>query len=94
MSSWGPLSNRYDTEQPRKILSLDGGGIRGILTLEILLELERQLKTQLKKDESFRLSDFFDYIGGTSTGAIIAAGLTLGMSVGQLLNFYEQIFNF
>jgi uncharacterized protein len=90
MSTWGPLANRYETEQPRKILSLDGGGIRGILTLEILLELERQLKTELKKDESFRLSDFFDYIGGTSTGAIIAAGLSLGMSVEQLLNFYEQ----
>lgn len=92
MSKWGPLSDRYETPQPvkRKILSLDGGGIRGVLTLEILLALETQLKTALKKDESFRLSDFFDYIGGTSTGAIIAAGLSRGMSVTELLNFYEQ----
>ena len=37
------------------------------------------------------MSDFFDYIGGTSTGAIIAAGLSRGMSVGELLQFYEQM---
>jgi uncharacterized protein len=90
MSKWGLLAARYENEQPRKILSLDGGGIRGVLTLEILLELEKQLKEALQKNDSFRLSDFFDYIGGTSTGAIIAAGLSRGMSVTQLLNFYEE----
>lgn len=90
MSKWGPLATRYEAEQPRKILSLDGGGIRGVLSLEILLNLENQLKAELKKDDSFRLSDYFDYIGGTSTGAIIAAGLAVGMSVQKLLDFYEQ----
>lgn len=90
MSVWGPLQQRYETEQPRKILALDGGGIRGVLTLEILLELETQLKTALNAGDNFRLSDFFDYIGGTSTGAIIAAGLSLGMSAEQLLDFYEK----
>lgn len=90
MSKWGLLAARYETEQPRKILSLDGGGIRGVLSLEILLNLESQLKAELKKDDSFRLCEYFDYIGGTSTGAIIAAGLALGMSVQQLLDFYEQ----
>lgn len=90
MTNWGPLSNRYQKEQPRKILSLDGGGIRGVLTLEILLELENQLKSELRKDDNFRLSDYFDYIGGTSTGAIIATGLSLGMAVKQLINFYEE----
>ena len=89
MSKWGPLANRYENDQQRKILSLDGGGIRGVLTLEILLELENQLKAELERDDAFRLSDYFDYIGGTSTGAIIAAGLSLGMSVQQLLDFYE-----
>jgi hypothetical protein len=90
MVNWGSLAQRYENAQPRKILSLDGGGIRGVLTLEILLEIETQLKTELKKDETFRLSDYFDYIGGTSTGAIIAAGLSLGMSVHELLKFYED----
>lgn len=90
MSKWGPLEARYQPKQPRKILSLDGGGIRGVLTLEILLELEKQLQAGLDEDDTFRLSDYFDYIGGTSTGAIIAAGLSLGMSVQQLLDFYEE----
>ncbi|WP_374172683.1 patatin-like phospholipase family protein [Flavobacterium tructae] len=90
MSKWGSLKNRYEIIKPRKILSLDGGGIRGILTLGILQGLETQLKIQLGKDDTFRLSDYFDYIGGTSTGAIIATGLSLGMSVKELLTFYEE----
>jgi hypothetical protein len=85
---WGPLASRYTSEQPRKILSLDGGGIRGIITLGILLEMENKLRTRLGKDDTFRLADYFDYIGGTSTGAIIAAGLARGLSVQQLLDFY------
>lgn len=89
MSTWGPLEARFKNQQPRKILALDGGGIRGILTLEILLELETQLKKKFEHDKDFALSTYFDYIGGTSTGAIIAAGLSLGMSVQQLLDFYE-----
>jgi hypothetical protein len=87
--TWGPLAQRYETQQPqRKLLALDGGGIRGVITLGMLLELESQLKTKLGKGDEFRLSDYFDYIAGTSTGAIIAAGLSLGMSVQSLLNFY------
>ena len=38
----------------------------------------------------FRLSDYFDYIAGTSTGGIIAAGLSVGMSVDEMLEFYEE----
>lgn len=89
-ADWGPLVSRYGNDQPRKILSLDGGGIRGILTLEILLELEQQLKVALGEGDEFRLSHYFDYIGGTSTGAIIATGLSLGKSVGEMLTFYEE----
>ena len=88
MSVWGPLAERYETPQPRKILALDGGGIRGVITLEILAEMEQQLKQKLNKGDDFRLGDYFDYIGGTSTGAIIAAGLSIGMSVQELLEFY------
>ncbi|MDQ6888931.1 MAG: patatin-like phospholipase family protein [Bacteroidota bacterium] len=88
MSVWGPLQQRYETSQPRKILALDGGGIRGVLTLEILAGMEKQLKQKLNKGDDFVLGDYFDYIGGTSTGAIIAAGLSIGMSVQQLLDFY------
>jgi uncharacterized protein len=94
MSVWGTLAKRYEAqpgqEPPRKLLALDGGGIRGILTLEVLLRIERLLAEATGEGEKFRLCDFFDYIGGTSTGAIIAAGLARGMSAGELLDFYQQ----
>jgi predicted acylesterase/phospholipase RssA len=79
---WGPLADRYRTPAPRKLLALDGGGIRGVLTLSILKQIETQLGT--------RLCDYFDYIAGTSTGAIIAAGLARGMSVDELIDFYRS----
>ncbi len=91
MSLWGPLAERYGTVRPRKLLALDGGGIRGVMTLEILAEIERQLRDLHGGDENFRLCDFFDYIGGTSTGAIIATGLARGMSAEGLLEFYQEV---
>src|SRR5918994_1303011 len=95
VSVWGALAERYDLQPgeespPRKLLALDGGGIRGILTLEVLVKMEQLLAEATGEGETFRLCDFFDYIGGTSTGAIIAAGLARGMSVGELLDFYQQ----
>jgi uncharacterized protein len=95
MSVWGALAEKYEVKPgeelpPRKLLALDGGGIRGILTLEVLLRIEQVLADATGKGAAFRLGDFFDYIGGTSTGAIIAAGLARGMSVQELLDFYQQ----
>lgn len=87
---WGPLLERYRADGPRKMLALDGGGIRGVLTLEILAKIEKVLADATGKGEDFRMCDFFDYIGGTSTGAIIAAGLALGMSVTSLQKFYKE----
>ncbi len=74
--SWGPLAARFGGEpRPRRLLALDGGGIRGVLTLQVLIRMEDILREQSGQGERFRLCDFFDYVGGTSTGAIIAAGL-------------------
>lgn len=87
---WGPLLDRYRGGGPRRMLSLDGGGIRGVLTLEILARVESVLAEATGKGRAFRLCDFFDYVGGTSTGAIIAAGLARGMSVGELQEFYKE----
>lgn len=72
-----------------KILSLDGGGLRGILTLGVLKRFEKDL--QVKHGNKFLLCDHFDIIGGTSTGSIIAAGLALGKSVDELISLYENI---
>ena len=87
---WGHLAARYQHARPRRMLSLDGGGIRGLLTLQILHELERQLREHRGGDPDFRLCDFFDVIGGTSTGAIIAAGLARGMSTADVITFYTE----
>lgn len=78
-------------ENQRKLLSLDGGGIRGVLALEILGKLERDLADAqgVPRDE-FRLSDFFDYVAGTSTGALIAACVSRGMSVDEIMDFYVE----
>jgi hypothetical protein len=73
---------------PRKLLALDGGGIRGLITVEVLAEIEAQLRRD--RGEDFRLADEFDYIAGTSTGAIIATCLSLGMSVAEIRDFYRQ----
>ena len=72
------------------MLTLDGGGIRGLMTLHALSALEQQLASLSERPGEFRLSQFFDYFGGTSTGAIIAAGLARGHSVKFLLSFYEE----
>ena len=91
MKPWGPLTSRFaDPNRPHRMLSLDGGGIRGVLTLGILEQIERQLAKRSKNPARFRLCHYFDYIAGTSTGAIIAAGLARGFSVNKLIGFYRQ----
>ncbi len=88
-----PTARRYEQRQaasgPKRILALDGGGIRGVLSLEILAAIEKGLRRHHGRD--LVLSDWFDYIGGTSTGAIIAAGLATGMSVESLIDSYGSL---
>jgi uncharacterized protein len=73
---------------PKKLLAIDGGGIRGVLSLEVLKRIEDTLRAKSTQPATFRLSDYFDYIAGTSTGGIIAAGLSIGMSVDEIMRFY------
>jgi hypothetical protein len=90
---WGPLGERYREERPRKLLALDGGGIRGTITLRVLDRLETELRKALNAGTEFRLCDFFDLIGGTSTGAIIATALATRMSVAEVAQFYREFGN-
>ncbi len=53
-----------------RILSLDGGGIRGIIPGQILVALEKKLQDK-KDDTNVRLADYFDLMAGTSTGGIL-----------------------
>ena len=76
-----------------RILSIDGGGIRGIIPAKILALLEEELG---RRGMSTNFYDYFDMMCGTSTGGIIAVGLGLGMSAGDILKLYidnaESIF--
>jgi uncharacterized protein len=83
---WNSLPARFREDRPRRMLALDGGGIRGLVTLGILEHLERLVSDRTGQ----RLCDYFDYIAGTSTGAIIAATLALGMRVKEIIKFYES----
>lgn len=76
---------------PKRILALDGGGLRGVLTLGMLREIESHLRARHGNRADFRLCDYFDLIAGTSTGAIIAAALALGMSVDEVHRHYLSL---
>jgi patatin-like phospholipase/acyl hydrolase len=84
------VSDKLKPAPQKKLLALDGGGIRGVITLEVLARMESILReSKAEGDLSFRLSDYFDYIAGTSTGAILAACLSIGMSVPEISHFYH-----
>jgi hypothetical protein len=78
-----------------RLLSIDGGGARGVVALEVLGRIEELLRAQTG-DDDLVLGDWFDYVAGTSTGGIIAAGLAIGLPVERLQALYaenaEQIF--
>ena len=80
-----------NTTTPKRILSLDGGGIRGALTLGYLQRIEDILGAQNSNNPNFRLSDYFDLIGGTSTGSIIASCLAIGMKVDDIKKMYFDL---
>lgn len=80
---------QHETEVPTtaqserfQILSLDGGGIRGVFSAAILAAIEEDL--------DIRVVDHFDLIAGTSTGGIIAVALGLGLRPADILAFYTE----
>ncbi|MGH2941221.1 MAG: patatin-like phospholipase family protein [Solirubrobacteraceae bacterium] len=89
-----PTRRAYEARQtaagPKKLLALDGGGIRGVLTLEVLAAIEEKLRAE-RHAPGLVLADYFDYIGGTSTGAIIAAALAFGKPVSEVREKYATL---
>lgn len=65
-----------------RILSLDGGGLKGLFTAKFLADIETDLDVQI--------GDHFDLIAGTSTGAIIALGLAFRLPASDILKFYRE----
>ena len=78
---------------PKKLLALDAGGVRGLISIEVLAEIERQLQRAQGLDDTFVLADYFDYIAGAGVGSITASGLALGLRVDQMRDFYFRCVN-
>lgn len=74
----------WPEDRPFRILSIDGGGICGILPAAYLKEIENRFL------QGAPAGQYFDMIGGTSTGGIIALGLACGMTAGDILKFYTE----
>jgi hypothetical protein len=74
---------------PKRILSRDGGGVRGAATIAFLERIEVLIEEI--EGRPVLLCDWFDLIGGTSTGVIIATALVLGYRVSEIRTFYEQL---
>lgn len=70
--------------KPFRILSIDGGGIRGIFPATILTELEERYLGAKSA------GDYFDLIAGTSTGGIIALALSTGLRAKEILRLYVE----
>ena len=65
-----------------KILSIDGGGYRGVYAAHILKRIEEEFSVNWRKE--------FGLITGTSTGSIIASGLAIGFPASKIVDLYEQ----
>jgi hypothetical protein len=73
----------------KRLLALDGGGVRGVITVAFLERMEAVLAE--REGRPVRLGDWFDLVGGTSTGAVIAGALALGHSTADLKHFYLRL---
>lgn len=93
---------------PKRLLSLDGGGVRGAATVAFLERIEKIIAAEQNKTPRaglepspapapkpqappVRLGDWFDLVGGTSTGAIIAGALALGHTTSEIKDFYLRL---
>ncbi len=72
-----------------KVLTLDGGGVRGYLSAKILANIEQLLNEA--NNENINIGQRFDLIAGTSTGGIIACALSIGKSAKEIFNLYETL---
>lgn len=76
------IQNKAGNEHTFRILSIDGGGIRGVYPAHILRNIEDRLR--------INLYDNFDMIAGTSTGAIIAAGVASKIPTANIVKMYKE----
>jgi patatin-like phospholipase/acyl hydrolase len=78
------IKQGWPQDRPFRILSIDGGGIRGVFPAAYLAELEKRFLAGRS------IADYFDMVAGTSTGGIIALALAHGMTANQALKIYSD----
>jgi hypothetical protein len=76
------VAEKVRADGPKRLLALDGGGIRGLIAVEILGAIEQAVGSPL--------ADYFDYVAGTSTGAILASCISKGMSVREIRDCFDE----
>ena len=78
------VQQQWPADREFKILSIDGGGIKGIFPASVLAELEQRYLN------GGSIADHFDLITGTSTGGIVALGLSVGLRARDIANLYIE----
>ncbi|HMO15756.1 MAG TPA: patatin-like phospholipase family protein [Pirellulaceae bacterium] len=73
----------------RRLLAIDGGGVRGAIPIGVLSRIEQVLRDRTGRP-GLVLADYFDFIGGTSIGAVIAAALSTGLSLDEVRSFATE----
>ncbi|EMN0828784.1 cGAMP-activated phospholipase CapV [Providencia rettgeri] len=81
--------NTLKKAEPIKILSLNGGGVRGLFTISLLAKIEHIIEKREKRTD-VKIGDYFDLITGTSIGGILALGLASGKSARDLQKKFEK----
>jgi predicted acylesterase/phospholipase RssA len=89
MPMLSPPKPTHVRERPNLLKHLDGGGVRGAITVAFLELIEKVLGEQFS--EPIHLANWFDLIGGTSTGAVIAGALALGYTTQDIRDFYLEL---
>lgn len=77
-----PLDFNHDG-QITSMVSFDGGGVRGIFSCILMLEIERRLKNPFR--------DYFDWLIGTSSGSLIASLISVGMPLSKIRSLYYTL---
>src|ERR1700738_602860 len=88
-SELGTSEEHQQVERPYRVLSLDGGGMRGIYTGAFLARLTDQF-ARIRGESALDLGLGFDLITGTSTGAIVGCALAVGRPMPEIVKLYRE----
>jgi patatin-like phospholipase/acyl hydrolase len=85
-----PTQYKFRLDKRYTVLSLDGGGVRGLLTVNVLATMEQMIEDKIKRP--FKITDAFDCVIGSSAGGFIALLLAAGHSARELRDSVFECF--